>query len=299
ERAQRSSSRGAAAAPFQDCKPQRDPPHRSGGCFRGPAAAHAAPAPRSAGARRGGLLLAGHPGRVLEERAARPDRGALHATALRSQPNPNRVARNSRAGPLRMEPILNATRSCFGAIAQLRRVDPQSSPSPESLQERLARFIEEMQRDLSAQRVSQQDVQDVTYAIIALADEVALHAGGPVSNYWMGNLLQLRYFGGTTAGEGFFRRLESIRRDPQRWEVLRVYYWALLFGFRGKHRVRGGELELMSLVESLQREVGKPTVDTDLLSPQGVRPTEVLGGAKRHAPLLLASLAAAAAALLI
>jgi len=198
-----------------------------------------------------------------------------------------------------MDLIRTATRNCFGAITQLRRVDPQSAPSPDLLQTRLSQFIEEMQRDLQGQRMNQQDVQDVTYAIIALADEVALNAGDPVSSYWMGNLLQLKYFGETTAGEGFFKRLELIRRDPQRWEVLRVYYWALLLGFRGKHRVHGGELELMSLIESLKREVGKSTIDTDALSPHGARPTEVLGGAKRHAPLLLASLAAAAAALLI
>ena len=197
-----------------------------------------------------------------------------------------------------MDLIRNATRNCFGAITQLRRVDPQSAPPPELLQARLSQFIEEMQRDLQGHRMNQQDVQDVTYAIIALADEVALNAG-ELSSYWMGNLLQLKYFGETTAGEGFFRRLEPIRRDPQRWEVLRVYYWALLLGFHGKHRVHGGELELMSLIESLKREVGKPTIATDELSPHGARPTEVLGGAKRHAPLLLASVAAAAAALLI
>lgn len=198
-----------------------------------------------------------------------------------------------------MDLIRTGTQDCFSAISQIRRLDPSSPPQPELLQQRLCQFIEQMQERLRADGFSVQDVGDIAYAIVALADEVALNAGTAISSYWMGNLLQFKYFRENTAGDGFFSRLEAIRRDPHRWGILRAYQWCLLLGFQGKYRIRGGELELMSLIESLQREVGRPTMDTEILSPHGERPAEVFGGAKRTAPVVMISLIAAAVALLV
>jgi type VI secretion system protein ImpK len=129
-------------------------------------------------------------------------------------------------------------------------------------------------------------VDDITYAICALADEVALNAGEPLASGWMGHLLQFHYFRENTAGDGFFQRLETIRRDPRRREVLRVYALCLWFGFQGRYRVRGGELELMNLGESLQREVGPRPSEIEALSPHGDRPTEALGRARASLTLV-------------
>jgi type VI secretion system protein ImpK len=113
----------------------------------------------------------------------------------------------------------------------------------------------------------------------------------------MTNLLQFKYFRTNTAGEGFFERLEPLRRDTHRHEVLKVYTLCLLFGFQGKYRIRGGELELMTLTDSLQREVMRPKVDIDMLSPHAARPTEAIVGVKNQARLLIVAAAAVVLAL--
>ena len=55
----------------------------------------------------------------------------------------------------------------------------------------------------------------------------------------------------------------------------------------------------MSLIEALQREISRPTLDTETLSPRGDRPVEVFAGAKGRTPLVWVSVAAVAFALLV
>jgi len=201
-----------------------------------------------------------------------------------------------------MDALLSATQPCFGAISQIRHLDPNSLASPEELQRRLCAFVDDMRASLGAAGLNPQDVQDVTYAVVALADEVALSAGEPLASHWMTNLLQFRYFHENTAGDGFFTRLEQLRRDSRRRDALRAYTLCLLFGFQGKYRIRGGELELLTLIESLQREAfpsSGPGEEGEPLSPHGQRPTEALGGGRRSAPLIIAAAAAVLVALLL
>jgi len=198
-----------------------------------------------------------------------------------------------------MNRVHAATQYCFGAISQIRRLDPSDLPLPELLHQRLNGFVEEMRALLRKSGFDNQDVEDITYAVVALADEVALNSGELISSYWMTNLLQFKYFRENTAGDGFFSRLEIVRRDPSRKDVLEVFTLCLLFGFQGKYRIRGGELELMTLAESVKREALRPAINTELLSPHGERPTEAIVGVRRNGVLVLAAAAAVAIAVLL
>ncbi len=51
---------------------------------------------------------------------------------------------------------------------------------------------------------------------------------------WLASLLQMTLFRENTAGTGFYARLEALRRDPTRADVLLVYFVALSLGFRGR-----------------------------------------------------------------
>ena len=140
----------------------------------------------------------------------------------------------------------------------------------------------------------------MAYALVALLDEVALSRPEPYRSFWMTNLLQLHYFNENVAGDGFFARLNTVRKDPHRAEVLQVYYLCMLFGFQGRYRIRGGELELMTLIDSVQKDLerAKP-FDYELLSPHGERPTEsMLAGKRRLSPMVI-SLGAMMLALLV
>ena len=76
-------------------------------------------------------------------------------------------------------------------------------------------------------------------------------------------------------------------------EVLKVYYLCLLFGFQGRYRVRGGEIELASIVEDAGGVLARSGMIGDAtLAPNAARPQENLGGVRSHMPLIYISLVA-------
>jgi type VI secretion system protein ImpK len=199
-----------------------------------------------------------------------------------------------------MDQIDEITRDCFNAIIQLRRIDPGSSPDPNLLHRRLCNFIDGMINKARQMRIAEADMADAAYAVVALADEVALAMPGAVASFWMYNLLQLRYFNENLAGENFFRRAEQLRADPRRYAVLRVYYLCLLFGFQGRYRISGGENERMAFVESLQQDLVRTKMMQDeILAPRGNRPAMASSRVRRNLPILWLSGAAIGCALLI
>ena len=149
------------------------------------------------------------------------------------------------------------------------------------------------------QGLSQRDADDIVYALVALIDEVALGKSEPVRGHWMSHPLQLRFFNEHLAGEGFFARLQELRRDPRRADVLRVYYQCLLLGFQGKYSVRGGDLELMRLVDSLRPEVERHVEAPDPLAPAGLPPDTAELERGRRNPLLWVALGVCALAIAV
>jgi type VI secretion system protein ImpK len=174
-----------------------------------------------------------------------------------------------------MDRINEITSECFIAVSQLRELDSPSI-SPELIHDRLQGFVESMRARAREQGTSGRDADDMAYAIVALADEVAMGKPDPLRGYWLGRPLQLALFNDTLAGEGFFTRLTELRRDPRRADVLRVYYQCLLLGFQGKYAMRGGDLELMRLCDSLRPEIERHIEAPDVLSPSGETPDEPL-----------------------
>jgi type VI secretion system protein ImpK len=199
-----------------------------------------------------------------------------------------------------MQRITEVTKDCFDAAIRLRNSDVTAVPPPEVLHHKLRGIVDEMLRRAAVLGFSHQDAQDIAYAMVALLDEVALSRPEPHRQFWMTNLLQLQYFNENVAGDGFFHRVQSLRKDPHRAEVLQVYYLCMLFGFQGRYRIRGGELELMTLIDSVQKDLerAKP-FDFDVLSPHGERPTESLLEGQRKLSALTISLGAMVLALLV
>jgi type VI secretion system protein ImpK len=102
---------------------------------------------------------------------------------------------------------------------------------------------------------------ETKYALVALADDLALNGDWDHAETWGRWLLELRHFNTSFAGAEFFDRLHRLRQrlagvqDPRlRQQVLatlEVYYTCLRLGFRGRYRgAHAGELE--SVVAALQ-----------------------------------------------
>jgi type VI secretion system protein ImpK len=184
--------------------------------------------------------------------------------------------------------ITEITKDCFNAIAQIREAEPGTLPPPADLQARLRACVDELLRRAAAHGLGREEANDIAYALVALADEVVLSQGADeLRAFWGSQPLQLHYFQENVAGEQFFARLDAIRKDPRRVELLRAYYLALLFGFQGRYRMRGGDLELMGIVDGLSRDLVRTrTQDGDVLSPAGERPAESAGRGAHAGPLL-------------
>ena len=197
-----------------------------------------------------------------------------------------------------MDRVNEVTKEVFNALAQIRRADDRSQPMPEMLYQRMRSFIDRAMRRASELGFQQQDVQDVGYALVALTDELVMSKGGELRDYWLPRSLQLQLFNTNVAGEEFFQKLQNLRHDSSRMEVLKVYYLCLLFGFQGQYRIRGGEIELASIVEEVGGSLTRGGIIGEAqLAPHAARPQENLGGVRSHMPLIWIRIAAVVVAL--
>ena len=181
-----------------------------------------------------------------------------------------------------MDRITEVTRECFDALIQLRRLDDASFPPKAKLHAQLKGFIDALFHRAAQAGFGREEASDIAYALVSLADDIVLSRPEAIRDDWASQSLQLLYFQENVAGEGFFTRLQNLRRDPRRQEILQVYYLALLLGFEGRYRVRGGELELMKLVDELRAELQRGRrFDAEVLSPHGDRPDDDRREARR------------------
>ena len=84
------------------------------------------------------------------------------------------------------------------------------------------------------------------YALVALADDLALHSDWDHAESWNRYLLELRHFNTSFAGQEFFDRLEQLKQrlstthEPalreQLMGALEIYFTCLKLGFRGRFR---------------------------------------------------------------
>ena len=71
-----------------------------------------------------------------------------------------------------MRTLLAVTKGCFDALIQLRNIDEMVS-RPDLLQNQVRGFIDEAIRAAQEEGHAKRDVQDMAYALVSLADEIA------------------------------------------------------------------------------------------------------------------------------
>lgn len=186
-----------------------------------------------------------------------------------------------------MNRVSEVTKDAFNAVIQVR-----NAPKGVSAEVVYAQVKERIDECISRGRdagMTESDVADITYALVALADEFAQREPSGLAEYWHQQPLQLYYFAENVAGEGYFHRLEQVLSDPSRVEALVVYHTGLQLGFEGRYAVRGGEREL-ELVRRRVRDAMGVLLKPEPLSRHPLPPSESTVGWNLDFVLLWASL---------
>ena len=173
----------------------------------------------------------------------------------------------------------------FNALAQIQRMDPDSTPMPEMIHQQLSTYIDQGVRAATRMGFSQHDVDDMRYALVALTDETVLQKGGAAA----------RLLAAAAAAAALLRRergRRSVLPSPrERCGAIRrastscaCTTCACCSAFTGKYRVRGGQLELADIIERVREDLARAkVVPSELaLSPHGPRPYEAIADARRN-----------------
>lgn len=189
---------------------------------------------------------------------------------------------------------------CADALAfavQLRRA---AEPDVESLRAQVRKLFTEIDQAAQIAGRDPAAVQAARYALAAFLDEIVLGSNWGIRADWAGRPLQMEYFDDATAGEEFYRKLDSLRgsTDPSRREALEVYGLCLGLGFRGRYSGMSGLEEIKQLRARIHAELAGDEAGTVPLSPDW-EPEEHLPQIVQRIPAWLVAAVAAAVLLIL
>ncbi len=169
-------------------------------------------------------------------------------------------------------------------------------PTPDVFRQRIDHLFDTMRRS-KPPTIALQDVNDAVYALAAFIDEQVLRSPWQGRQQWMARPLQLIYFGESTAGEGFFQRMQALQSDASRSHVLEVYYLCLALGFQGQYAM--ADKELAAIQADVAQTVARRLPPTEQLSPHGYPVRGLAGGARSQFPAIAISLGALGLAIVL
>jgi len=151
----------------------------------------------------------------------------------------------------------------------------QQVQDPDNFRTRMKQALREIASAAARKGCSVEDVQEANFAVVAFLDETVLTVDASATE-WARKSLGEELFGQRSAGEVFFKRLETLRanRDSQSLaEVLEVYYLCLLLGYEGKF-AGGSKAELQLLMSNLRERIERIFGRNPEFSPDGVLPDD-------------------------
>lgn len=161
---------------------------------------------------------------------------------------------------------------------------PSSAPE---FNRRVDHFLAQFEKNARNFNKQGLDISEAKYAFCALMDEIILSSEFSLRDEWERMPLQLRIFGEHLAGEGFFDRLEVLRRDPNaNIEALEIFHTCLLLGFQGKYLLEGQE-KLGYLTARVGQEITQVRGGKAAFSPNWKLPQRFQAFVRHELPLWL------------
>ncbi len=213
---------------------------------------------------------------------------------------PARTSRASGAAPAvhpLAEPLYWAS---VELLTLASRLDPGALAEHTSADMRriLAELFAGMDQRARAAGIAPEDVQDATYAIMALFDEILVQTPWPGQSDWRAQSLQFRHFHENTAGENFFARANALLQQPHRAHVLTIFFFCLALGFQGRYAMNGGA-QLTAFYELVGAAVGHVVPPSEAIGPHAHPPDDERRLLQREKPIVRLALAFFGATLLL
>lgn len=147
---------------------------------------------------------------------------------------------------------------CFNAVVRLREAKDDLACACD-VHALLSGAVQRLIGTPASIGLPSKDAGDIAFAVVALADEVAMRCGDRVADMWQGQKLQTVFFDEHGAGELFFERLSGIQdQKAPKPAVLFAYYTALALGFEGRLCDAAGRAELSAITYALRQSLDGP-----------------------------------------
>ncbi len=152
------------------------------------------------------------------------------------------------------------------------------------LRSRVSSTLAQVESEAAQAGYTTEDARLARYALTALVDEVIQRTDWPGKTEWVNNPLSLEEFSDNRAGDGFFTKLDELRRQiDSRPDVLEVFYLCLALGFEGKYALSDPR-ERRSLLEEIGRDLERVKPGATSLSPHW-KPEKIAGVDASQLPL--------------
>lgn len=163
----------------------------------------------------------------------------------------------------------------------------------QAVRSRLTQTFGSIDSAASAGDYTAEDVRMARYALTAFVDETIARTSWAGKTEWASNPLSLVEFNDNNAGDGFFIKLEEIRRQTEaKPELLEVYYTCLALGFEGKYALTDPQ-ERRRLIKGVGQELERVRPGGTDLSPSWRPPEKLAELAGSQLPLgVIAAVAA-------
>ena len=163
--------------------------------------------------------------------------------------------------------------------------DEHDLGAPDAFRAKLQKMFKRADEEGKAAGFTSDTLTQARYAMAAFLDEMVINSRWPHREQWSARPLQYDLFNEFTAGEGFYKHLETIRSGmPINTDLLEIYALCLIFGFEGQYRIQDRD-KLRGLVEDVTREIQARRGEVPPLSPHARRPEELLDVVKRDVPV--------------
>jgi type VI secretion system protein ImpK len=135
------------------------------------------------------------------------------------------------------------------------------------LRQRLIGSLDRMVSDGRRLGLSDSDLAEARYALVAFIDEQIMRSDWSGRAEWMQRPLQLDLYRENTAGENFFVRLRALLRSGDRPIAVEVYYLCLVLGFEGAYRDQADPQAIEKFSRASRDQLRKVLPDPTKISP--------------------------------